>query len=134
MKRYIKTAQQSDPKAAAQLVNKVGKYLSKHLDGVYKTQKGGNTYDLYVNFVYQNFPEYTETPPVKELKILIMITTYNKKIRVDTIEMTPLERTLGCDIFPLEALSNMEQASYYILKAVKENIRKAYPKMIGFGI
>lgn len=135
MKIYIKSAktEQVDPKFAAQMVNRIGKYLSKHLDGVYKTKKGGNTYDIYVDFMYQSFPEYTETPPVKELKVLIMITTYNKKLRVDTIELTPLERTLGCDIVPMGALADTEQASYYVLKSVKENIKKFYPEMIGYG-
>ena len=62
-----------------------------------------------------------------------MITTYNKKLRVDTIELTPLERTLGCDIVPMGALADTEQASYYVLKSVKENIKKFYPEMIGYG-
>lgn len=135
MKIYIKSAkaEQADPKAAAQTVNRMGKYLSKHLDGVYKTHKSANAYDIYVNFVYQSFPEYTESPPVQELNILIMITTYNKKIRIDTIELTPLERTLGFDLFPLELLTNTEQGMYLILKSVKENLKKAYPEMIGYG-
>jgi hypothetical protein len=132
MKRYIRTAQQPTIPASQQ-VNRVGKYLSKHIDGVYKTAKDRNTYDLYVHFIYQAFPEYTETPPINELDILITITTYQNKIRVDTIELTPMERTLGFDLFSPQMMNNLEEAKFYIMKVVKKRVQKAYPDMIEFG-
>ena len=130
MKIYIKSAQ--DIPASLQ-VNRIGKYLSKHLDGVYKTKKDRNTYDLYVHFIYQPFPEYTETPPINELDIIISITTYQNKIRVNTIELTPDERTLGFDLIDPKLMDNLEEAKRYILNVVKKRVRKAYPDMIDFG-
>lgn len=130
MKIYIRSAQ--DIPASLQ-VNRIGKYLSKHLDGVYKTKKDRNTYDLYVHFIYQSFPEYTETPPINELDIIISITTYQNKIRVNTIELTPDERTLGFDLIDPKLMDNLEEAKRYILNVVKKRVRKAYPDMIDFG-
>lgn len=130
MKIYIRSAQ--DIPSSLQ-VNRIGKYLSKHLDGVYKTKKDRNTYDLYVHFIYQPFPEYTETPPINELDIIISITTYQNKIRVNTIELTPDERTLGFDLIDPKLMDNLEEAKRYILNVVKKRVRKAYPDMIDFG-
>ena len=130
MKRYLKAGQELP---ASLQVNRVGKYLSKHLDGVYETQKDRNTYDLYVHFIYQPYPEYTETPPITELDIIISITTYQNKIRVNTIELTPNERTLGFDLFSPQLMMDLETAKRYILSVVKKRVQKAYPDMIEFG-
>ena len=130
MKIYTRSAQ--DIPASLQ-VNRIGKYLSKHLDGVYKTKKDRNTFDIYVHFTYQPFPEYTETPPINELDIIISITTYQNKIRVNTIELTPDERTLGFDLFNTNLMTDLEEARRLILIAVKKRVEKAYPDMIAFG-
>lgn len=114
-------------------VNKIGKYLSKHLDGVYKTKKDRNTYDIYVHFIYQPYPEYTETPPITEMDIIISITTYQNKIRVNTIELTPEERTIGFDVFSPGVMEDLDYARLLILRAVKKNVQKYYPDMIEFG-
>ena len=111
-------------------VNRVGKYLSKHLDGVYKTAKDRNTYDVYVNFMYQPYPEYTETPPIDSLNIIISITTYQNKIRVNTIEVTPQARTLGFDLFKIEDMQDMELAMSIIKWKVSKRIQKAYSNYI----
>lgn len=130
MKLYIKAGQALP---ASTQVNRIGKYLSKHLDGVYKVKKDRNTYDIYVHFIYQPFPEYTETPPISELNIIISITTYQNKIRVNTIELTPMERTIGFDVFNPGTMDDLEYGKYMVLKSVKKNIQKYYPDMIEFG-
>lgn len=132
MKRYIRSAKQPEIPASLQ-VNRVGKYLSKHLDGVYRTAKDRNTYDIYVHFIYQPYPEYTETPPITEMDIIISITTYQNKIRVNTIELTPEERTIGFDLFSPGVMQDLENAKLMILRGVKKNIQKYYPDMIEFG-
>ena len=132
MKRYIRSAKQPEIPASQQ-VNRVGKYLANHLDGVYKTKKDRNTYDLYVHFIYQSWPEYTETPDINELDININITTYQNKIRVNTIEVTPQERTLGFDLFSPALMNDLPEASRYIMNVVKKRVHKAYPDMIDFG-
>lgn len=118
---------------ASQQVNRVGKYLANHLDGVYKVKKDRNTYDIYVHFIYQEWPEYTETPPINELNIIISITTYQNKIRVNTIELTPEERTIGFDLFSPQYMKDLEAARQDILRVVKRNVQKYYPDMIEFG-
>lgn len=132
MKRYIRSAKQPEIPASLQ-VNRVGKYLSKHLDGVYKTAKDRNTFDIYVHFMYQPYPEYTETPPITEMDIIISITTYQNKIRVNTIELTPEERTIGFDVFSPGVMEDLDYARLLILRAVKKNVQKYYPDMIEFG-
>ena len=132
MKRYIRSAKQPEIPASLQ-VNRVGKYLSKHLDGVYKTAKDRNTFDIYVHFMYQPYPEYTETPPITEMDIIISITTYQNKIRVNTIELTPEERTIGFDVFSPRVMEDLDYARLLILRAVKKNVQKYYPDMIEFG-
>ena len=132
MKRYIRSAKQPEMPASQQ-VNRVGKYLANHLDGVYKVKKDRNTYDIYVHFIYQSWPEYTETPPINELNIIISITTYQNKIRVNTIELTPEERTIGFDLFSPQYMKDLEAARQDILRVVKRNVQKYYPDMIEFG-
>lgn len=130
MKIYIRSAQKLSPE---QQVNRIGKYLSKHLDGVYKTRRGPNTYDIYVHFEYQDFPEYTESPPVHKHDILIMLTAYNNKVRVDTIELTEKEKTLGFDTFSSELFNDLKQGMLLVLQAVKKNVAKQYPGDIAYG-
>lgn len=124
MKIYCKS---SPNITGSQLVNKVGKYLYNHLDGAYKYSKDRNTYDVYVTLLYELKPEYGGIPnDVQEMTINISITTYQNKIRVDTIEMTPKERTLGFDLFKIEDMYDMELAMSIIKWKVGNRIRKAY--------
>ena len=126
MLRYIKSAQQQQP-TGSQLVNKVGIYLYKHLDGAFKYKKDRNTYDVYVTLLYELKPEYGGTPnDVQEMTINISITTYANKIRVNTIEVTPQARTLGFDLFPIDKMYDMELAMSIIKWKVGNRIRKAY--------
>ena len=56
----------------------------------------------------------------------ISITTYQNKIRVDTIEVTPDARTLGYDIFEPNIITDLENAKRKILGRVAKRISKAY--------
>lgn len=125
MLRYIKSAQQQP--TGSQLVNQIGNYLYKHLDGAFKYTKDRNTYDVYVTLLYELKPEYGGTPnDVQEMTINISITTYANKIRVNTIEVTPQARTLGFDLFPIDKMYDMELAMSMIKWKVGNRIRKAY--------
>lgn len=133
MKLYIRAAQLPTP--ASQLVNRIGKYLYAHIDGAYKFKKDRNTYDLYMDLYYQALHDWTpnawmDSPPVNEMKINISITTYQNKIRVNTIEITPEARTLGYDLFKLEQLEDLAEAQQLILSKVKRRIEAAYPNCI----
>lgn len=128
MKIYCKT---TNIPPASTVVNKVGKYLYNHLDGAYKFTKDRNTFDVYVTLLYELKEEFGGTPnDVQEMTVNISITTYQNKIRVDTIEMTPDERTLGFDLFKVEDMLDMELAMSTIKWKVGNRIRKAYKNYI----
>lgn len=129
MKRYIKSAQQQPTGSA--LVNKIGQYLYKHLDGAFKYKKDRNTYDVYVTLLYELKEEYGGTKnDVQEMTINISITTYQNKIRVNTIEVTPQARTLGFDLFPIDKMYDMRLAMDIIKWKVSKRIQKAYEHYI----
>lgn len=112
---------------ASQQVNRVGKYLYKHLDGAYEYHKSGNMYDVYCTLLYQLKEECGGTKhDVQEMTIDINITTYQNKLRINTIEMTPQERTLGFDLMKPEELIDLHQAMEIIIWKVGNRIRKAY--------
>ena len=126
MKIYIKSAVQNQIPASKQ-VNRVGKYLYNHLDGAFKYHISGNMYDVYCTLLYQLKPECGgEINDVHEMTIDINITTYQNKIRINTIEMTPEERTLGYDLMKPEDMVDLKQAQEIILWKVGNRIRKAY--------
>ena len=130
MKIYIRSANQNNLPASTQ-VNRVGKYLYNHLDGAYKYTKSPNMYDVYVTLLYQLKPEYGGgVNEVEEMTININITTYQNKVRVNTIEMTPMERTLGYDIMKPEEMIDLQKAMEIIKWKVGNRIRKAYKEYI----
>ena len=115
-----------------QAVNKIGKYLYDHLDGAYDFKRSGNTFDVYTVVLYQ-IPKYRQNPKdgdeindVHEMIVNISITTYQNKIRVDAIEVTPDARTLGYDIFEPNIITDLENAKRKILGRVAKRISKAY--------
>lgn len=116
---------------ASQQVNRIGKYLYKHLDGAYNYKKSGNMYDVYCTLLYQLKPEFGgEVNDVKEMTIDINVTTYQNKLRINTIEMTPKERTLGFDLMKPEELIDLQKAMEIIIRKVGNRIRKAYKDYI----
>lgn len=130
MKIYIRSANQNNLPASTQ-VNRVGKFLYNHLDGAYKYTKSPNMYDVYVTLLYQLKPEYGGgVNEVEEMTININITTYQNKVRVNTIEMTPMERTLGYDIMKPEEMIDLQKAMEIIKWKVGNRIRKAYKEYI----
>lgn len=126
---YVKSTQTQIP--ASQQVNRVGKYLYKHLDGAYEFRKSGNMYDVYCTLLYELKEEYGGTKnDVQEMTININITTYQNKLRINTIEMTPQERTLGFDLMKPEELVDLQTAMAIIQRKVGNRIRKAYKEYI----
>ena len=118
----------------AQLVNKLGKYMYRHLDGAFKIENTTNMCDVYVTVLYAipreiielykiYDPKYSD---VNEMIIDINITTYQNKIRVDTIEKTPEEKTLGFDLFPPEKLLDLNKALELVYSKVCRRIEKEF--------
>lgn len=117
---------------ASQQVNRIGKFLYKHLDGAYKYKKSSDQYDVYVTLLYQ-IPWFNRIPgkgkeynDVHEMTLDINITTYQNKIRVNIIEMTDDERTIGYKVYRPELLENLEEAMKLIWYDVIAKVSKAY--------
>ena len=124
-----------DPKlpfTASQIVNKIGKYLYKNIDSAYKFKTSSNMIDVYMYVYYQlpywdripgKGPEYNE---LHEIKLDINITTYQNRIRVNIIEITEYEKTLGHYVFTPDQLVDMEKAKKAVLKTIVTVLSKVY--------
>lgn len=118
--------------SANQQVNRIGKYLFKHIDGAFKYSKSSNQYDIYFTLLYQ-VPYWERIPgkgneynDVHEMTIDINLTTYQNKVRVNIIELSPDEATLGYKLYRPEQLTNLEQAMKLIWADVVRRVSKTY--------
>lgn len=115
---------------AGQLVNKLGNYMYKHLDGAYKFNKFANMCDVYITVLFSipaNVAKlYHLDAGVNEMTLDLNITTYQNKIRVNITELTPEECTIGFDVFPPEKLQNLNDALNLVYERVKKRITKRY--------
>lgn len=118
--------------SANQQVNRVGKYLYKNIDGAFKYKTSSNTCDVYFTLLYQ-LPLDMQEPDkgkeyndVHEITVDINITTYQNKVRVNVIEMTPMQRTLGYDLYEPYVLENLENAKKRIFNKIIKRVSKAY--------
>lgn len=114
--------------AASTQVKRIGKYLYKNLDSAYNYKSSSNMFDVYFTLYYQ------EKHPtlgiaingIKEMNIDINITTYQNKVRVNVIEMTSAERTLGYNLYPPEKLNDLPSAMKLIWSSIVKKVEKAY--------
>jgi len=115
---------------AGTIVNQLGKYLYRHLDGAYSFKKSPNVYDVYTLVIYsipseivKMYKLYSDT---NEMSLDINITTYADKIRVNINQMSPEEKNIGFDTYPLELFSNMNEAYDIVYKKIVKRITKAF--------
>lgn len=117
----------------SQLVNQVGQYLYKNIDGAYKAVRSPNTYEVYMMVLYQ-VPVLERIPgkqkegynDMHEMHLNINLTTYQNKLRVNIIEMSPEEVTLGHFVIPPEKIINMKQIRDVIYEKVVQFVCKRY--------
>lgn len=124
---------------ANQQVNRVGAFLSKNVEGTIKSHRSGNMYDVWFTLLYEippsgdaRYQRIDDT--LYEMVININITTYQNKVRVNTIECTSTERTLGFDLFEPEKLEDLEAAKRLIMNKVYGRVMKAYKDYDFVGI
>ena len=110
---------------ASKQVNRIGKYLYRNLDGAYKFESGSNQFDVYFVVVYEN-----EDGEQEEMNLDLNIATYQNKLRVNIIEMTENQKTIGFDVFKPEKLEDLSQAYKQILTKVYKRLEKAYPDFL----
>lgn len=111
-----------------QAVNIIGKYLFKHIDGAYNFKKGANTYDIYFTILYQLKEEYRteEDHDMHEMNINISITTYSDKLRMNIIEISPREKTLGFNTFSLSKFDDLQAGYELVMRAIQKRLQKEY--------
>jgi len=111
-------------------VNIVGKYLYNNIDGAFECKSSSNNFDVWLTILYEvpdMGPRYQRLDDqLHEMVINLNLTTYQNKIRVNTIEESPNERTLGFDLFKPEDMLILEDACDRIHKKVVQRISRAY--------
>lgn len=124
----IKAANQQVLPASKQ-VKRIGQYLYKHIDGAYDFKSSSNNYDVYFLLLYELKKELRESGkeyPVQEMKININVTTYQNKVRINIIELTPQERTIGFDLYTPEKVQDLQKAYTVIMEKIYKRIYRAY--------
>lgn len=116
----------------SQQVNRVGEYLYKNIDGAFRIVKGSNKCDVYMILLYQLYPkdqrpekgpEYND---VHQMTINLSVTYYDDKIRVNVIECTQYEKTLGHFTVSPELLADLSAVKTSVLAKVQHYLVKAY--------
>ena len=112
------------------IVNQLGKYMYKHLDGAYKFEKHPNMFDVYTVVIYsipsdivKLYKLYADT---NEIELNISITTYADKIRVNITEVSPEEKTIGHDTFPLDIFTDMNKAYDIVYRKIVKRLTKEF--------
>lgn len=133
---YIKSDRQptkwKEPQAS-ELVNRVGKHLYEHIDGAYKFSKGPNHFYVYMTVLYE-LPVYVGKNQVRkyseegmqEIDVILDITTYQNKIRVNTILKNPDEVTVGFDLFKPNQFEDLHGGCEKIEQKVRKRIDKYF--------
>lgn len=122
---------------ASQQVNRVGKYLYKHIDSAYKIKYSSNMCDVYFSLVYsvpdalvKELEKYhvadTSLKDTLEMHLNINITTYQNKLRINLIEISPEERTVGHDVYKPEVLMDLNSAYIKIMDRIKKHLNKRF--------
>lgn len=122
----------TDTMPASLLVNKVGKYLNKNIDGAYRFKISPNMFDIYMIVLYQY--TYKSSKPgepdklsdVMEMHININLTTYQNKLRMNLIEMAPNEKTLGFFVIAPEKIKDLEFAKDWVMSNLKKTLYKLF--------
>lgn len=117
----------------SQLVNKIGKYLYKHIDGADRYKISGNQNDIWFTVLYQ-VPEYSTqigrgmkySEEVYDLQLNINVTTYRNKIRVNLIEVSPEERTLGHFVYMPEQVQQVATICNVIIQDIAKKLNKVF--------
>lgn len=124
MKRYIVA---SSIKNASLLVNSIGKYLKKNIEGAYNIRFSSNTCEVTMRMYYQ---VEGDIDTFNTMDFLLNITSYQNKVRVNITEDTAMEKTIGQIILTDAELADFCLAKKKILTKIKRFIEKEYADYI----
>lgn len=127
---YIISNKQLKPQ---QEVNTLGKFLFKNIDSAYKQNKSSNMYDVWIAVVYE-IPKHVidlydldeRYQNTNEMNINLNITTYSNKIRINIIEVSPDELTLGSKTYDLEKFSDYYYLRDNLMNYLYKRLEKRY--------
>ena len=108
---------------ANQQVNRVGKYLFKHIDSAYDISYSVNTCEVKFLVLYQ-IPKVCNN--TNEMEVYIHITTYQNKVRVNTIVKDPYERTLKFKSYEPDTFLDLNQGCKLVYQDVCQIVQKEF--------
>ena len=119
MRQYILAAKQNP----GTLVNKVGKYLHKNIDGAFKIEFKPMECVVRMRMYYQ-IPGDPDS--LDEMQFLLSITSYQNKLRINLTEDTAMEKTIGQIIMKPEDLTDIGIVRKKVMDKIEKFISKEY--------
>lgn len=127
MKRVLCRKSSNKPQEGGQYVNTISNYLYRHIDTSYNQKHSSNMSDVYFQVYYQMIqPDDTLDSTLQEMNIDLNITTYRDKIRINVLELTPDEFTLGMKTFTYKDNMNLAKLMTDVLQYVDKRLTKCY--------
>lgn len=116
------------------VANSVGKSIYKRLDGGYSFVKTSTGCEVRSTILYQIPLElsnkynlsYEQKTQVNVMDVLISITTYSNKLRVEVVELTPEEKTIGFQTFKDSTFTNVQEGVAVVMNFVQRVIRDEF--------
>lgn len=113
------------------LVNIIGKRLKKQIDSAYAFKITSNMCDVYFTVFYQaknlgSAPGEYIYSDLHEMSFDINITTYQNKIRVNILEISPREQTVNHVVYDPARYKDQFELQNFILYDIELKIAKRY--------
>lgn len=123
----------SKQKSSQQDVNYIGKWLYKNIDSASSFKKLSNMSEVEITILYEIPKELVELyeldesyAGLREMKITLNLTTYQDKIRFNIIENSPEEVTLGCCVYNLVSMEELQTLKQRVLNYLDKRLSKRY--------
>lgn len=123
MKKLIYSSVQQQRINPGTWIKKVGKFLNDNIDGAFKIKFGAMNCEVWMKMYYQ-VPGRADT--FEEMDFLIDITSYQNKLRVNLIEDTYDEKTVGHFVLKPEELTDLHKVKSDVLAKIQKYIAKEY--------
>lgn len=124
----------SNNKDISSVMNSCAKSIYKKLDGAYSFKKLNNSSEVRSTILYQIPTDISdkynlikeERDKINVMDITIDFTNYSNKLRVNVIEITPEEKTLGHKSFPASTFENIQQGIQLVYEYICNSIKKEF--------
>ena len=116
------------------IVNSIGKYLYKNLEGSYSLKKHSNSCEVKFTVLYQipkNVSDKYSLAKAERDKVNVMdvcadVATYGNVLRVEILQITPESKTVAFKSFKAPAPLNVQKFLKRVLQFVTSSIEKEY--------